>query len=451
MKQFVFLIVVTLVGAGGALFYSPFLGVIVYWFYAVLRPQYMWQWALISYPVMKWSFIVAIPTMIAAALQAFGSGESSNGADQSRFSRTHWWVMLYGVIIAFSYFVVADNKSFFVYQLFEDYMKLFIMFVVSAILIQNLRQVWILYLMAAAVLGYIAYEINIEYLLKRSMGIYHNGYGGLDNNGAGLMLAMGVPLCYFAWQAANKWWRWGFMICVPGIVHSVLMTYSRGAMVALITVVPFLFFRAQRKSWFIVFGIAMAFLLPIMAGAEIRKRFFSIEQHDTEKTAKSRRVAWEAAIDCIKDHPVVGIGLRNSGPYVLKRTNNTAVHNHYLQVGADTGLMGLGVYLAVLASTWFGLRRVRNSVAGRDDEEAVRLRALANGIEGAMVVYCAGAMFLSLEVFELPYFLILLGAQLALLVRQQDLARAEEAERLAWMSMAAPREMAWQAPQPTFR
>jgi hypothetical protein len=37
------------------------------------------------------------------------------------------------------------------------------------------------------------------------------------------------------------------------------------------------------------------------------------------------------------------------------------------------------------------------------------------GIECSLVVYCFGSIFLSLEVFELPYLLLLLGTQLAAL------------------------------------
>jgi probable O-glycosylation ligase (exosortase A-associated) len=406
----------------------------------------MWQWALISYPLIRWSFIFALPTILAAGLQALGG---SGGSEPSRFNRTHWLLLAFGVVITFSFFVVAQDKSAHVQHLFEDYVRIFITFVVSTILVQNVRQVWILYLMIAVVLGYIAYEVNINYLLKGYLGIFHNGYAGLDNNGAGLMLATGVPLCYFAWQGIDRWWRWGFIILVPGIVHSVLMTYSRGAMVAMVTVIPFLLLRLRNKWWALIFGVAMAILLPIMAGKEIRKRFFSIEKHDADATANSRRIAWEVAIDLIKENPLTGVGLRNSGRYVQKKIYNTAVHNQYLQIGADCGLPGMVLFIAVIVSTWLGLRRVRKLVAERTDPEANRLRAMANGIEGAMVVNYAGVMFLSVEVHELPYLLIFLGAQLWSLVRIQELAQSQP-EPFGWESVPVPPQMRWPEPRATY-
>jgi hypothetical protein len=48
-----------------------------------------------------------------------------------------------------------------------------------------------------------------------------------------------------------------------------------------------------------------------------------------------------------------------------------------------------------------------------------------------MAVFCIGACFLSLEVFELPWLLVLLGAQVRALYRTEaeatELARAERA------------------------
>ncbi len=50
---------------------------------------------------------------------------------------------------------------------------------------------------ATCALAYIAYEVNIKYLTEGRLDIWLNGYGGVDNNLAGLMLAVGVPLSLF--------------------------------------------------------------------------------------------------------------------------------------------------------------------------------------------------------------------------------------------------------------
>src|SRR5436190_5652638 len=74
MKQFFFLILLTLIGTVGVFAVSPFWGVAVYYLFAVLRPQYLWQWALEPYVTLEfpWSFYVAIATILAALFQKMG-------------------------------------------------------------------------------------------------------------------------------------------------------------------------------------------------------------------------------------------------------------------------------------------------------------------------------------------------------------------------------------------
>jgi hypothetical protein len=42
---------------------------------------------------------------------------------------------------------------------------------------------------------------------------------------------------------------------------------------------------------------------------------------------------------------------------------------------------------------------------------------MACGLEGSLAVFCVGAIFLSLEVFELPYLLMMLSMQLPVALR----------------------------------
>ena len=95
------------------------------------------------------------------------------------------------------------------------------------------------------------------------------------------------------------------------------------------------------------------------------------------------------------------------------------IHNNYLQIAADTGFVGLGLYLAMLGSVWLDVRRARRWGRG-EDLAGRRLYGVAYGVEGAMGVFCIGAMFLSLENFELPFLMLLLGAQAGAVARGEE-------------------------------
>jgi probable O-glycosylation ligase (exosortase A-associated) len=437
MKQFVFLILLTLIGTIGAFAISPFWGVAVYYLFAVLRPQYIWDWALLDYDPhnqIRWSFYVAIATILAAVAHKLGfisipeqdkslsrdtTVERGSDAPPARaFTPAHILMLLFGVWIGVSYLGAKDQEV--AAAWFWEYAKIFVMFLTAALLIRSTRQVWILFVIAASALGYLAYEVNSTYLEWRRITIYDVGYGGLDNNGAGLMLAMGVPLCLFVWEGTERWWRWIFAACIPLLIHAVLLSYSRGAMLALLAASPLFFLRSRHKRHLLVGGLILFLaLLPRMAGKEIRERFFSMEQYDKDESVQGRFHSWDVAWRIAHDYPIEGIGLRNASVYARDydpEAKGRTIHSQYLQILADTGFVGLGLYLAALFMVWRSTRRVQRTAQDGVGLDQRHIYATASGVECAMAVFCVGAVFLSLEVFELPYLLLLLGSQLPLFV-----------------------------------
>ncbi len=420
MKQLLLMTVLTLVGTVGVFMVRPFYGVAIYYLFAVLRPQYVWEWALSPYVSREfpWSFYVAIATILAALFQKLGMLSSLKYAASVnprgpilRF--VHYTVAAFGLWVFVSYSFARNQEESLPW--FIEYLKLFVMFLTSAYLIHTTRQLWTLFVMAALAIGYIGYEVNFLYLQHRRISILDNGFGGLDNNGAGLMMAMGVPLCLFVWEGTTRWWRWAFAAFVPVLIHAMLMSYSRGAMVALLLACPMFYLRSRYKGYMTAAALGLALLLPVMAGPEIRERFFSIERFEKDKSAQSRFASWNAAYLMASEFPITGVGIRNSNLFSQQYgadSHNRTIHSQYLQVAADMGFVGLALYLLMLASVWWEVRRVARSVKTRDDPEAVMARTVANGVECTMAVFCVGAVFLSLELFELPYLLLLLGSQL---------------------------------------
>jgi probable O-glycosylation ligase (exosortase A-associated) len=435
MKQFIFLILLTLIGTLGAFAVSPFWGVAVYYLFAVLRPQYIWEWALLPYGAhqYRWSFYVAIGTILAALAHKLGfinvPEQEKNRDPKAERSLTpaHLAILAFGGWIGVSY-LGARNQELAAPWLWE-YAKVFVMFLTASLLIWTTKQVWALFIIAAAALGYLGYEINAAYLEYHRITIYDNGYGGLDNNGAGLMLAMGVPLCLFAWEGIQRWWRWIFAALIPLLIHAVLLTYSRGAMVSLVAACPFVFWRSQHKRQLLVGGLVLFLaLLPRMAGKEIRDRFFSVEHYEKDESVQGRFHSWQVAWRIAQDYPVDGIGLRNASAYAHEydpEAKGRTIHSQYLQILADTGFVGLGLYLTALFLVWRSVLRVQRATRERTRIEDRRAYAVAAGVECAMAVMCVGAIFLSLEVFELPYLLLLLGSQSALLMRKSEEPPAE--------------------------
>ncbi len=430
VKQTLFMIAATLVGTAGVLFVGPFAGVAVYYLFAVLRPQYLWKWAL---PMgVSWSQYVAAAALVGTVALLMGLLPlNREEAPFRRLSIVHKLCLAFGVWVCLTYFA-AQNQEVAGFWLLE-YAKLFLMFLVASIVIRRVAQVWVLYLVATLALAYIGYEVNSLYVFQRRMDIWHSGYGGLDNNGAGLMLAMGIPLAVYAWEGTRRWWRWGYAAAVPVLLHAVLMTYSRGAMLSLIVAAPVVLVRSRRRWQIAALALVLAAMIPVLAGKEIRARFFSLQTYEQDQSAQSRFGSWQAAFRIAREHPVMGVGIRNSALVSYQYgadMQGRVIHSQYLQVLADSGVPALALYLGTLGTAWLTLRRVRRRLRSRDDEQSNLARSIAAGLEGSLVVFCVGASFLSLEVFELPYLMILLAAQLGVLVEPEP-AEAAAGEGVA--------------------
>ena len=420
MKQLLFMIAFTLTGTAGAVLVDPYLGVLVYYLFAVLRPQFLWEWVLP--PDVRGSYYVGLAAILGALIQvplARAKAKLDDGPGEPAprtWAAPHLWMFALGAWIAVTYSTAKDRLYAEPWAI--EYLKIFVMFAVASRVVRSVRQAWWLVLVAATCLCYIAYEVNILYLTQGRLDIFHVGYGGLDNNGAGLMLAMGVPLCIACWETSVRWWRWGFLLCVPPIVHAVLMTYSRGAMLSLVVVVPLLWWRSRSRVQLAIGFLLLALLLPTLAGQEIRARFFSISENEADKSAQSRRESWRAGYAIARDHPVFGVGPRNADRFSLQYgadLEGRAIHSQYFQIAADCGFVGLGLYLVATFSVWSSVRRALSAYRDRVDLEGRRAFGVARAVEGSLAVFFFGATFLSLEVFELPYLLLLLGAQLSVL------------------------------------
>jgi probable O-glycosylation ligase (exosortase A-associated) len=429
MKQLAFMLVVTSVGIFGAFTHGPAIGLTVYYLYAVLRPQFMWEWSLP--PGIAWSQFVAIATLLATAGYLLGALPLSKPDRRPALglSAAHWAWLLFGLWIPLTYFAAYNKQIAFIWT--QEYLKIFVMFLAASLVLRGLREIWRIYLVLTVALIYIAYEINFIYVFQGNyLLIYRRGYGGLDNNGAGLMLAMGVPMALYAWEEIRKWWRWFFAGGILFILHAVMMSYSRGAMLALILWTPFMVLRTRRKWQLVVIVAMLAVTVPIMAGQEIRQRFFSIEQYEEDGSAQSRFDSWNAAIQMSKEKPIFGYGVRNSNLFSHlygADMEGRTIHSQYLQILADTGYPSLALYLAALSLTFWSAVRTRRLLKRRkDDPEARLMVAMVNGLEGALVIFCSGAIFLSLEVFELPYIVALLTLQLGVLARATQKAGAAE-------------------------
>jgi probable O-glycosylation ligase (exosortase A-associated) len=420
MKQMFFLAITSLMGIAGSFTISPLWGIAVYYMYAVLRPQFIWEWVEamgMNISDIPWSFGVAVSTMLATALWRFGllfplGALKEPWYGHPRYTRSHYLLIFFIIWISISYFTAIKPKV--AEQFFIEYVKIFAMFICATQILRSVRDLWVIYFVVLGSAVYAAYEINLYYFSDNFMLLLQRGYGGLDNNGGALVVAMAVPMAYFAWEASRRWYRWGFLLVIPPLVHALMLSFSRGGMVALgATAIPVWLFSRHKLFLLCVYGVLGTFVVAT-AGKELQDRFLSISKDEVDESAQSRLTTWKIAIRMANERPFFGFGIRNSNLFTYEYgadIEGRSIHSQYLQTAADSGWVALGLYLGMFISTFLGLWSVMRFLRKYRDPESEGVRAMAAGVGCALFLFCVGAVFLSLEHFEMPYIILLLAMQ----------------------------------------
>ncbi|SFM53546.1 O-antigen ligase [Marinobacter zhejiangensis] len=150
--------------------------------------------------------------------------------------------------------------------------------------------------------------------------------------------------------------RWYFLLMLMPItaVMVILGASSRGAQLALIVQLLVMNYRQVFKpkvfvSVFIAFFVIWTFL------PDAQKQRF--ETMGDDGTSKQRILYWQNGLTMIEDNPVLGVGYFNFAPYFERYFPNDIIlgraelpHNIFIQVGTDTGILGLLIYSFILIS-----------------------------------------------------------------------------------------------------
>src|SRR5262245_52722508 len=134
MKQFAFMVITSLFGMGGSFALTPACGIAVYYLYAVLRPQFIWDWADLfgmRLDAFNWSLYVALATLIATAIWRLGlwtplAATKPPWYGNPKFGRSHFLFLGFTAWISLTY-VTAINPDV-AWPYFIEYTKIFVMF-----------------------------------------------------------------------------------------------------------------------------------------------------------------------------------------------------------------------------------------------------------------------------------------------------------------------------------
>lgn len=188
---------------------------------------------------------------------------------------------------------------------------------------------------------------------------------------------------------------------------AVIWTKSRGGLLCFVLVLFFLFGqnRSKKTRIFVNSLSIMIILLVITNGFG---RMGSLLNMRGDKAIMQRIEVWYVALETLKTSPLLGIGYDWSREYLPKAT-----HSSFVQVGVETGILGLFCWVGFL---YFLFKRTRWLIY-----KSSIPKVYTQGLEGTLVAYTITAFFATMG-FYITLFII---AGLIAAAQRMELARDE--------------------------
>jgi putative inorganic carbon (HCO3(-)) transporter len=266
-----------------------------------------------------------------------------------------------------------------------------------------------------------------------------------EQNRFAQVMAVLIPLAAglaFTAPARQRWLYWTATVLIFG---GVLLTFSRGTLVALVMVLPFaLMFGLLRLRHLVVTAICGALMITVLpfviAMPYLVDRVASIGEvflqstglapgglRNADGASRGRVTSMQAAGLLFLDHPLLGAGPGMAPVYYQEyallvggkvRATTRRTHSLYLELAAETGLIGL---LAFLGMLWMVLHVV-NDARRRAQHSDRELWGLVCGLELAVLVFLATSLFLHASYVRYCWLLLALAVAAAEVPRPQMLA-----------------------------
>ena len=418
MKGAIFTYALAYGGAAVSLI-NPFVGLLIYVCFGILKPDALWSWSLPEGG--HFSRIVAIALLLGWGFNGFGRWELGKARGIVLAFVGLW---LWSIVSAAN---APDHQA--AWTFVESIAKLLLPFLAGITLIDSVKKLkqlaWVLMLSQ----GYLALHFNASYYQGFNI-VTRLGFGG-DNNTIAIGMVTGAGLAFFLGLAAKRSWQKAIAFtALLLIVNVVFFSFSRGGMLALLTLglVVFLLI-PKRVKHYLVFALAVLMALRL-AGPEVRNRFATAfaSEEDRDYSAQSRVELWGVCWDMMLKNPVLGVG-PDHFPLAVHQYGwrpGKEAHTLWLQTGAELGFPGL-LFLAL----FYGLcvTRLVPIVRARNRLDPF-LGHMAAMVIASLTGFALSVQFVSAEGLELPYYVALIAAGVLKLtsLKAADVSGAESSE-----------------------
>ncbi|MEE9442374.1 MAG: O-antigen ligase family protein [candidate division Zixibacteria bacterium] len=403
----VFAIILSVLGMAMIILY-PFCGLIIFVILNFIRPTDIMP-ALAVIPLAK---IIGGATLIALIFSRIRSRDFELGGRQAVLLIAFAATLFISVPLSF-----WPTKSL---DVSLDFLKIILFYLLFVNIVRDLKKLRTITLIAIACIVVLCLSTIYSFISGdiRAGSLIGQGMFG-DANDVALILVTAIPLTIF-YKLKNtpvpyyKIIQWGVIVL---LILGVVMTKSRGGLLGLLAVVFFMAMKGKNKAIGLVVFLVVIALILMLLPSEFTDRYSTIGTYNQDASAMGRIYAWQAGINMMIARPVTGVGVgcfetafglafRPAGFGAAKWQ---APHNTLIQVGGETGLIGLAIFMYLYLYCLMLMRRLQP--AGTDEQKK-KITLIKDAIFTGLIGFGVSAFFLTQAFNYMLYFLIASTASL---------------------------------------
>ena len=341
----------------------------------------------------------------------------------SKELKTYWhrslsWLALFWLLVTIG-LVFASNRGVAIQEFKGIYWKIMVMTLAIVWLVNSmdkLAKTSTIIIFSGCLIGIIAISnsINGIGLVEGTRVTIGRDIGSMLGDPNDLALVLMFPMAFAISQATTKgiptMHRFiGATACII-LLYAVIATQSRGGLLGSIAVLGiFALSIIRSKVTLITLGAIAAVGLYFAAGISDRASGGAAEA-GIDASAMGRLYAWEAAFKMALDNPLTGVGLNNFySNYFFYSPHwdglNHAVHSTWFGVLAETGFLGLTVFMILIGSLLITARKTLKQIKDNGNSVNPILYSSAFAVYAGLIGTIVSGTFLT-QGFNWPIYIL---------------------------------------------
>src|SRR5690554_1425467 len=177
----------------------------------------------------------------------------------------------------------------------------------------------------------------------------------INPNELGFVIATAFPFLYYLLWLGRWKAKLLFLCLVPLLLYALILTMSRGAMIAMVVVAWFILKDSNRKIFLILVGIATLVAMWSVMSPDQKDRYLSLVDSDAKQaaTADGRLQGMINEFKIGLERPIFGHGLGTTGEAKFHlKGRSQAAHNLYAELLMEIGAIGLFIFIHYMRSVY---------------------------------------------------------------------------------------------------